>query len=228
MKQTKIYQNKYFVFYWALCFDISYQLCGYFDNRPRINLDLFFFSLTIILPFRNKWTDECDSPKWGIAYHNATFWIYRGGKGNNNGGSKWWAFYAPWSWQWHRTSALRKDGTWETENRKFSEKQFYNDEKWAGILFYETHPYSYVLNSGEVQNVNATIKVEEREWRLHWFHWLPISKKRKIIDVEFDNEVGEGIYSWKGGTIGCDYEMKPKESPFECLKRMEKERKFTR
>ena len=55
------------IFYWGWYFKISYKICGYFDNRPRIKLDLIFFSLTIVLPFRNKWTEECDSPEWGIA-----------------------------------------------------------------------------------------------------------------------------------------------------------------
>lgn len=32
--------------------------------------------------------------------------------------------------------------------------------------------------------------------------------------------------SWKGGTIGCGYALRPNESPYECLKRMEQERKF--
>jgi hypothetical protein len=46
-------------------------------------------------PFKNKWTDECDSHKWGIAIHNNTFWIYKVGKGNMNGVSKWWTWRIP-------------------------------------------------------------------------------------------------------------------------------------
>ena len=83
------------IFYWGWHFDISYEVCGYFDNRPRINLDLIFFSLTFILPFRNEWTDECSPPKWGISIHNQTFWIYRGGKGNMSGGNKAWTWSNP-------------------------------------------------------------------------------------------------------------------------------------
>ncbi len=54
--------NNWVIFYWGWQFDISYEKCGYFDNRPRINLDLIFFSLSLVLPFRNEWTDECDPP----------------------------------------------------------------------------------------------------------------------------------------------------------------------
>lgn len=202
-------------------------------------MDLFFFSLTIILPIRNKWTDECDAPKWGVSYHNETFWIYRGGKGNMKGGNKWWTFYAPWSLQWIRTSMLRIDGTWEDETKN-NRKNFYED-KWKKILWTETHPYVYILNryysyddilqksfnTSNIQQINATIKLVEREYRPHWFKKIPIFRKiTKSIDIEFDKEVGERAGNYKGGTVGCSYELLPKETPLECLRRMEKERKF--
>jgi hypothetical protein len=226
MKETKIYKSKYFVFYWAWVFNISYELCGYFDNRPRINLDLFFFSLTIILPFRNKWTDECVPPKWGIAYHNSIFWIYKGGKGNLKGGNKWWSFYAPWYWKIYQTRMMRQDGSWEIEGSR-DYKQFY-DEKWNNVLMYKTFDYKYALESGEIQFRKATIIQREREWRLNWFMWLPIKKVYKDIKIEFDDEIGEGTGSYKGGTTGCNYEMLKGETDLQCLRRMEKERKFSR
>jgi hypothetical protein len=46
------------------------------------------------------------------------------------------------------------------------------------------------------------------------------------LDVKFDDEVGERSGSWKGGTIGCSYEMLPNETPEQTLRRMEKEREF--
>jgi len=220
-----IYEGKYIIFYWKWCFDISFEICGYFDNRPRLNLDLIFFNLTLIFPFRNKWTDECDCPKWGIAIHSNTLWIYKGGKGNMNGGNKWWTAYMPWSYQWVRTSYLRKDGTWEHESEG-NRKDMY-EEKWLPIIWNETYPYTYVLKSGVVQNRKALLKVVEREWRWHWFKWLPLTKMvRKTIDITFDDEVGERTGSWKGGTLGCGYNMKKGELPELTLRRMEKERKM--
>jgi hypothetical protein len=69
--------------------------------------------------------------------------------------------------------------------------------------------------------------VEEMEWRWKWFTGLRWPRKvRKYISVEFDHEVGEGTGSWKGGTLGCSYVMKPEETPLECLRRMERERVF--
>ena len=211
------------VFYWGFIFDISYESCGYFDNRPRINLDLIFFSLTIILPFRNEWTDECDSPKWGISIHNNTFWIYRGGKGNCNGGNKWWTWNIPFvTKNWVRTSILLKDDTWEHET-KGNHKEFYDDE-WKQKQKSWTYNFTDKYD-GEI--IPTTIYVEEREWRPKWLQFTSLfSEKRRTIDVHFSKEVGKRKGSWKGGTIGCSYRLNRKEDPIDCLKRMEKEREF--
>jgi hypothetical protein len=45
---------------------------------------------------------------------------------------------------------------------------------------------------------------------------------RKMIEVDFDNGVG----SHKSGTIQCSYDIKNNETPVECLRRMERQRKF--
>ncbi len=79
-----------------------------------------------------------------------------------NGGNKWWTFYMPWDLDWVRTSALRKDGSWEHEHRG-DRKNFY-ENKWKDVLWIEIYPYTYTLKSGEVQERKATIRVEEREW----------------------------------------------------------------
>ena len=176
-----------------------------------------------MLPFRNKWTDECDSPKWGIAIHNNTLWINRGGKGNMKGGSKWWTWNIPFiTKDWVRTSILLKDDTWEHET-KGNKKDFYNDE-WKQKQKSWTYDYTDKYD-GEV--IPTTIYVEEREWRPKWLKWTRLSAKTiRTIDIHFSKECGKRKGSWKGGTLGCGYELLPNEQPLDCLKRMEKEREF--
>src|SRR5688572_24820497 len=171
MKRIKRFIEHWIKFYWGRRFDISFEACGYFDPRPEINIALGFFSLTIKLPFKTKWTDECVPPKWGIGIHSNIIWIYRGGKGNMGGGNKWWTFTLPWQPTWVRTSVLRKDGKWEHE-LPGKRKDFYKDE-WKDVIWKEQHPYRYILKSGTIQDRIATIGVSEREWRWHWFKWLP-------------------------------------------------------
>lgn len=222
-KQKRIYSNNWIIFYFANSFDISFEICGYFDNRPRINLDLIFFSLELILPFRNKWTDECDPPKWGISIHGNTFWIYRGGKGNLNGGNKWWTWDIPFfKKEWVRTSILLKDDTWEHENKR-NRKNFYREE-WKEKQ--KSWNYNYV-DKYDGLIIPTTIYVGEMEWRPKWLTWTKLfGKVSRYIDVRFSKEVGSKKNDWKGGVLGCGYELIPGESPLDCLKRMEKERDF--
>lgn len=218
MKKNKwIFKSKYLIFYFRWNFEISYESCGYFDNRPRINIGLIFFYLTFILPFRNKWEEECDPPKWGIAIHNSTFWIYRGGKGNDNGGNKWWTIDIPFTLKWVRTSMLLKGGLWEHSTQK-DKKEFYLD-KWNNIVWSEIYPFTYTLKSGETQYRQATVKVKKIEWRR--IKWLPVFNKIKTtIDVEFNEEVGEETGSWKGGCTGCSYELLPNEDSIKLYRNM--------
>lgn len=88
----------------------------------------------------------------------------------------------------------------------------------------EQHPYRYVLRSGEVQDRIATIKAESRLWLRPW---LPFRRLSRYIDIEFDREVGERSGSWKGGVLGCSYEMRRNETPLDALRRMERERVFS-
>jgi len=224
-KEKWYFESKYLSFWFGAGFELSYAICGYFDNRPQLNISLFFFHLILKLPFRNKWKNECDCPKWGISYHNQTLWIHKGGKGNMNGGSKWYTINMPWQYNWVRTSYLRKDGSWEHEY-KGDNRNLYRSE-WNHLWWSEEYPYTYKLKSGNIQERIATVKVEEREWRMCWFKWIKLLPKiQTTIAVTFSDEVGERTGSWKGGTIGCGYDLRKGESPLNCLRRMEKERKF--
>lgn len=223
-RNKKTYETTdWIIFYWGWRFDISFEICGYFDNRPRINLDIIFFSLTLILPIWNKWTDECDAPKWGISIHGNTFWIYKGGKGNMNGGNKWWTWNIPFITKtWVRTSILLRNGKWEHE-RKGDKKNFY-EEEWKKRQMKWTYNYRDMYD-GEI--IPTTIYVDEREWRPKWLTWTNLfAKTRRSIDVHFSKECGERKGSWKGGTLQCGYTLLPGEKPLDCIKRMERERKM--
>lgn len=179
--------------------------------------------LYIYLPFqwrkRSEFAEE--SPRWGYYFYTEqghhSMWFLTGKSTK--------ALYMPYAFEWYRTAILRNDGSWEVEMRG-DRKDFY-DEKWKGVLYEETYPYKYTLKDGTIQEVNATIQVKTMEWRRRWLMGFPLFNLiRKSIDVNFSEEVGEGVHSWKGGTIGCSYNMLPGETALQCLKRMEKERKF--
>jgi len=93
---------------------------------------------------------------------------------------------------------------------------------------YEEYPYTYILRNGKIQNRSARINVERRTWTLRFLpKWIKWPRLRHIdINIEFNKEIGEKTGSWKGGCVGCMYDIKPGETPYETLKRMEKERIF--
>lgn len=228
---------------------------GYFDVRPYLICTLttmiglfgmllspffgwtFFFimfgvvlfipwgSLYMSLPI-NTDIETAESPSWGFYFYGEgkripdSLVILRGEK------SKY--IYLPWAYDWVRTSYLRDDNGWEHETKGSRGKNdWWDKQKWAGVLYSERYPYIYTLKNGDLQYPMATVGVSEREWRPRWFKWTPLFKKvRRTIDVEFDEEVGERSGSYKGGTLGCGYELLPDETPKQCLYRMENERKF--
>lgn len=90
------------------------------------------------------------------------------------------------------------------------------------------YPYHYMTSGGEAQHVTATVK-RGRSTRTYTVLGIPV--RRRIshdIDVRFDAEVGNQRGSWKGGCVGCGYEMKPGETPARTLRRMQRERDFDR
>lgn len=194
---------------------------GYFDQRCSINVCFIWGEFKINLPFKTKIPESCDTPRYGIDVNNNTFWIHLGGKMNDweQCDSKWITWELPffsWVFDWHKVQ--KPDGSWHTCKR--------TDFDYREKAHKETYPYTYTLNSGEVQEREATCYVEERQWHRKWLPFLRMNNRS--ISIDFSDEVGEGTGSWKGGTVGCNYDLNKGESIKDCLKRMESERKFSR
>jgi hypothetical protein len=193
--------------------------------RPRLSLglDLFkdgycldFFGFLIPLVFLDRFAREPREimESWGIRHSDRSF--------HCNWGSHCKIIHLPWDYEHVKCEVQRPDGSWvpyvacyETDREP--------DGRWQAA-----YPYHYMLDSGEVQHRLATIYVERREWRWRGAMWSPWpSRRSQCISVEFNGEVGERTGSWKGGTVGCGYEMKKGETPQETLRRMQRERRFT-
>jgi hypothetical protein len=253
MKQHKTYKTSWYEFTpgWS-GFHLIYELAGYFEPKPILMIYFIWGKLFLYLPWKhyrkieikpdikelrteklNKLSgknisykkkykkveyDCCESPRYGVYYHENDFCICYGTKIK--------FIDMPWKLDWIRTSYLNHNtGEWLHE-REGQRQDFYDTNKW-NIFYTESYPYTYTTKSGEIQYCTATINVVEREWRWKWFKWLSWTKfVRRVIDIQFSDDIGEKKGSYKGGTTGCSYEMKKNETPYDCLKRMEKERKF--
>jgi hypothetical protein len=183
------------------------------DDRGDRMLFLKFWRLTVILPLGivdHPWP-AMDGPQWS-AYASKEFGLMV------HWGLRRWQ----WDWPWDRhTLAYEKqliagdDGSWVSV-REFDAKPYQ-----------EQHPYTYTLRNGTEQHRTATISKRRHviTWRafkiLGWPRWIAES-----INIEFDDEVGERSGSWKGGCIGCSYDLRKGETMLGALRRMEAERKF--
>jgi hypothetical protein len=193
----------------------------YFDQRWAVSFALGWGKFMIYLPFRTRLEEGCDMPRYGFAVHDDTLWLYRGGDyADGQCQNQWLAWNLPFF-------SYEFDGHWIKNQQLEWVKMGDGLDSWRyrkDHAYSETHDYTYVLTSGEIQNRTALCTIERRKWHRRWFPWL--TKERQEIDIEFSDEVGERSGTWKGGTIGCGYEMLQGDTIESCLRRMERERKF--
>lgn len=199
------------------------HLSQYDDHGHTLVVGLIF--LTLYIKTRRLFTGwECMEDGLGFSFTSDGLHMYFG-----RTTKIWWY---PWDWTFHkRWEAVEfdslKDGRWTRGQLAFVELPRMLSHGVVGTKW--VHDYTYKLRSGEIQHRKATIYVDRMEWRWRWLKLLPWPRLvRTSINVSFDGEVGEGTGSYKGGTIGCGYDMKPGETPLETLRRMEREREFKR
>lgn len=185
------------------------------DDQGRRLLNLSFWRISTWIPLgkcAHPW-ERMDGPQWGIeASKEFGFQVYWGQR------RKSW----DWPWDWHTLAyeEMMPDGSWQ--NLRYS-----SDSDAKNRPYYEKHPYTYTLRSGEVQERVATISKRRHviTWRalraVGWPRWV-----KESINIEFDGEVGERSGSWKGGCIGCSYDIRRDETMLSALRRMEAERTF--
>jgi hypothetical protein len=134
---------------------------------------------------------------------------------------------------WFRWGHQSKRFDWPGSRYCVHYQQQLSDGAWVSVFnhstpaYSEDYPYTYTLKNGEVQRRTATISkrrhvMARRGLRLlGWPTWT-----KESIDIRFDGGVGERSGSWKGGTIGCSYDLRPGETMADALRRMERERIF--
>lgn len=184
------------------------------DQGDRmLNVGLGFAQVYIPLGISRREYQVGEEPSWGF-YMAQEFGVVL------HWGQRRWQWDWPWTWHTLAYETMMPDGSWQALRYSFGES--------GRVLPYiEVHPYTYTLRSGEVQYRKATVSKRRHVlcWRmfkaLGWPRWI-----KESIDIEFDGEVGEHSGSWKGGCIGCVYDIRPDETMGAALRRMEAERKF--
>jgi hypothetical protein len=197
------------------------ELC-LFGDPPHFSLRIhgLWVNLYVQLPFlrRFAWEPEEMMESWGASYSSddGVLFLHWGAHSHLT--------TMPWrNWTQVSHDVRRIDGTWAPFVGSWEHDKV-PDERHT-----ETYPYRYLLSSGEKQEVTATIHAERRIRRLRLLRWTrAFQRVTHSIDVQFSDEVGEGAGSWKGGCVGCGWDLRPNETPLQCLRRMERERRFAR
>jgi hypothetical protein len=210
--------SKDFGFYWS---------GPYYCYQPKLVIQAYFFNIYIDTPSFGLKAAQSSREKvqYGIylypSLHDWQDTCFYFGKDRS------WRWYMPWTYNWESNECLDHNlktviAKEEKSNRNWD--KYYKESKAYKKNYARLYDYTYTLKNGEVQRRIASVTIERRTWYMRGWPW-----KKKIItsiDIAFDGEVGERAGSWKGGTIGCSYEMLPNETPEQCLRRMESERVF--
>lgn len=227
----------------------SLVVAGVFAGFPWWYLLIIFLAgcytgwgqIFISLPI-NTGRVECEGDTYGIEFQRIdsrfptppdSLVVQWGSTQNINNKFQYASFYMPWTLKFYRHSMLLKDDTWVhdidhkkdqilVDGKRTPFYEHYWDDKKKRFYYDYTDPY-------DGETIPTIISVEEREYRRRGLLGLPWFRRvHRYIEVSFDKEVGSEKGSWKGGTVGCSYDMKPGEQPMDTLKRMESERKFDR
>lgn len=196
-----------------------------FDDHPALQIGILVWGIFLRMP--PHWHRIPDSDEmirsWGFSWSwnkyelGRTLWLYWGRKRTK-------MVEMPWSWKHIKTLVMLKNGEWVRKYTKLGDRNIWVKKE---EFHTESYPYSYTLHGGKKQQATATITLSESHCKWRWFLPRPY-RARRYININFDKEMGEGAGSWKGGVLGCSYDMRPNESPLDTLRRMEQERKFSR
>ncbi len=165
---------------------------------------------------------EYTQRRYGAYMFDGHFNVMYGNASDDSREEQRWSCFVPWSAaRFIRTSHYDRDGTrillthWDRKRpgkSGFKDWQQQRDEVDAldNITVFAFADY-------DGQEILATCRVEEREWRLGTgvFRWLFFFRRPRIeksLSLEFNEEVGPGKSSWKGGIVGHGASMQPGES----------------
>lgn len=198
-----------------------YYMCEFNDDDSGVLIIKFFYGCIYISFGRLK--NRSDNFKYGFyTYENDSFWLWYGNRSK--------VIYWPWSWDFHSSNYIMSDGC--LVNKRMLD-DFIEQVKIKPLLDefriqVKTYPYTYICDNGNIQERMVTVHMTRYEWwwRLKKLVGIGKTMVRKSIEVEFDKETGSRAGSFKGGVVACSYTMLPDETMDQCIRRMEKERRF--
>jgi hypothetical protein len=178
---------------------------------------------------RHEWSTSPNGGYWdihkreyGFTYSEGFLNVMLGRQTNDSSTEQRWSKFLPWTqWRHVRRSFYglqaehifdEPQGPWG----KLGDQEW--RERWEAQQAREAAvpTVSFAFKDFDGEDLAATTRIEEREWRFGtgWFKWLSLFRRAKIVrslDIKFSGETGDRKGSWKGGTVGHSIEMLPGE-----------------
>lgn len=131
--------------------------------------------------------------------------VYFGRQTHDSSTTRLWSRFLPWKqWDCVRWSGYGLRGEWLLDFAK-------DVREWSPQR--DSLPKaSFEFRDFDGQVIRADCHIEEREWHRGegWFRWLRWFVKpmvRRSMDISFSAEVGPRKGSWKGGTVGTNFNL---------------------
>ncbi|WP_245462939.1 hypothetical protein [Mesorhizobium sp. M7D.F.Ca.US.005.01.1.1] len=216
------------------------------EEYPGCNLRVSAFGRTLIIelptiikPYHEKveakswdaatierlgrdWYWNIDRRQYGFTYSEGHLNIYLGRQTNDSSTTQDWGMFLPWTqWRHVRHSFYGLQGEHLFDEPQGGMAKLGGDEwraRWDAQQAREASvpTAQFAFKDFDGEDLTATTKIEEREWKFGTgrFKWLSLFRKPKIrrsLDLDFSGETGERKGSWKGGTMGHSIDMLPGE-----------------
>lgn len=187
--------------------------------RPQVKRVVPGWDQATIARLGRDYYDLPTERAFGFSYSEGFLQVYRGLRTHDSSTDRTWGYFLPWT-QWrhvrHSLYGLQGEHFW-TEPRTGASGKLGGSGWEAYRAAKDACPVvKFAFKDFDEQELVATTRIEEREWRFGagWFKWLSWFRRRKIhrsLDIEFSGETGPEKGSWKGGTVGTGIEMLPGE-----------------
>lgn len=179
---------------------------------------------TTIKRLGRDYYDLATERAYGFSYSDGFLQVYRGLRTDDSSTDRSWSRHLPWT-QWrhvrHSFYGLRGEHLYDEPQTNMR----LGDNWEARMAREETVPtVAFSFKDFDEQELVATTRIEEREWRLgtgwfKWLSWFRRAKVRRSLDIRFSDETGPQKGSWKGGTMGTGIDMLPGELHEEAFRR---------
>lgn len=204
--------------------------------KPHVEwVDLSDCDWATLGPDGRKGYTQVDKREYGITICDGHLSISLGRQTNDSSTEKRRGYFLPWTqWRFVRHSFYGLDGKIvatlpDTSKSYVGDPGRYDRER---AIKDATPTAKFAFKDFDGEEIVATTKIEEREWRFGegWFKWLSLFRRPKInrdLDIWFSAETGKRKGSWKGGTLGHGINMRPGELHESAFKRYCAEHEMT-